>query len=68
MVVGGFCLLNLPQKKLQRWEREPRLWWAGLKEREKQPRLIGVEQDQALNETERQLQKHSSLLDTLTAT
>lgn len=42
----GLCLLNppphtLPRSELQRWERELERWWAGLRERGKQPRLTG---------------------------
>lgn len=47
---GGLCLLNSPQKTTSDLgERELELWRAGRKERGKQPRLTGIEQNHTLN-------------------
>lgn len=52
----GLCLLNPPptpsRSELQRWERELERWWAGLRERGKQPRLTGIEESCTLNLSE----------------
>lgn len=52
----GLCLLNPPHTP-EKWtsevgERELEQWWAGLRERGKQPRLTGIEQSCTLNLSE----------------
>lgn len=53
--------LNLHQRRTSEVGERAEAMVGWLKEREKQPCLIGGEQDHALNKTERQLPKHSSL-------